>query len=454
VSVTIMERHVSPPAIIAALGLGMISAIVFVLGLLSGRGLDDLAGGLLVAVAIVIVTVPLLARQARRENDKRIFRLMLAALVLRFCGALARSFVAIQVYGGLSDAIAYHNAGVQLAERFRSGNFDTGLTPLSATNFIKVVTGIVYSFIGPTKLGGYFFFAWLAFLGSFLFYRAFVTALPEGQRGLYALLIFFLPSLVFWPSSIGKEAWLVFTLGLAAFGASQIFSGRMLRGLVFGATGLWLAAYVRPHVAGMLVIAALLAVLATRSKRRVTGLSVFQRGIVLALLVVVAVFLVKQTDEFLRTTTSGRAADFTSTLKEVRRRTTGGGSSFSPPVLDSPQRAPVAIVTVLFRPLIVDAHNAQALISGLEGTLLLLLTMWRAPRVWAAVRTARRHAYVFMCLVFTGLFVVAFSSVANFGLLARERVQLLPFFFVLLTAVPRHTAAEQEDWAASTGGVA
>jgi hypothetical protein len=38
-------------------------------------------------------------------------------------------------------------------------------------------------------------------------------------------------------------------------------------------------------------------------------------------------------------------------------------------------------------------------------------------------------------LVYSGLFVVAFSSIANFGILARERTQLLPFFLVLL-AVP------------------
>jgi hypothetical protein len=39
-------------------------------------------------------------------------------------------------------------------------------------------------------------------------------------------------------------------------------------------------------------------------------------------------------------------------------------------------------------------------------------------------------AYVF---VYTVLFVVAFSSVANFGLLARQRLQLTPLFLVLLS---------------------
>jgi hypothetical protein len=37
-------------------------------------------------------------------------------------------------------------------------------------------------------------------------------------------------------------------------------------------------------------------------------------------------------------------------------------------------------------------------------------------------------------VVYGLLFVVAFSSIGNFGIIARERVQLLPFFLVLLAA--------------------
>jgi hypothetical protein len=37
-------------------------------------------------------------------------------------------------------------------------------------------------------------------------------------------------------------------------------------------------------------------------------------------------------------------------------------------------------------------------------------------------------------LVYASGFVVAFASISNFGILARERVQLLPFFLVLLAA--------------------
>ncbi len=40
------------------------------------------------------------------------------------------------------------------------------------------------------------------------------------------------------------------------------------------------------------------------------------------------------------------------------------------------------------------------------------------------------------CLVFSVLFIVAYSSYANFGLLARQRVQVYPLFLVLFSIPP------------------
>ena len=62
-------------------------------------------------------------------------------------------------------------------------------------------------------------------------------------------LFFFIPSLLFWPSGIGKEAWMMFGLGLAAYGVAKVL--RVARGEAsWLSTGLWLAGLVRPHVAG------------------------------------------------------------------------------------------------------------------------------------------------------------------------------------------------------------
>jgi hypothetical protein len=39
---------------------------------------------------------------------------------------------------------------------------------------------------------------------------------------------------------------------------------------------------------------------------------------------------------------------------------------------------------------------------------------------------------VAFALTYVGLFVVAFASVGNFGILVRQRVQVMPFLLVLL----------------------
>ena len=57
----------------------------------------------------------------------------------------------------------------------------------------------------------------------------------------------------------------------------------------------------------------------------------------------------------------------------------------------------------------------------------------------AALRHAREQPYVAAAFVYCGASVIALSSIANFGILARERVLLLPMFLILLS-VPRAPA--------------
>jgi hypothetical protein len=121
---------------------------------------------------------------------------------------------------------------------------------------------------------------------------------------------------------------------------------------------------------------------------------------------------------------------------ESTRRTGQGGSTFdAPSAIGSPAKLPLAIVTVFFRPFPFEAHNAQVAVTALESTLLLCLLLSRRRGVWQALRHPRRRPYVAFVAVYSLLFVFAFSTISNFGILARERTQVLPFFLVLL-AIP------------------
>ena len=413
----------------------LLTCVAIVIGgvfLLLGESLQAWGTSFVVA-AVLGISVPVLARQARRERDEKIFAFLVFALVVKLLGGVLRHFVAFTVYGGIADAAEYHRWGVTLSARFWEGSFHTGFESLSGSDFIRFLTGIVYTIIGPNQLGGFLVFSWLGFWGLFMFYRAFQLCIPEGATRTYAKLVFFLPSLVFWPSSIGKEAWMMFSLGIAAYGVATALQKSSVRGLVIAGLGMWLAALARPHVAGLLGVALVIGFVVRRSRIELGHLAPVVKGLSVCLVVVVAALLVARTDRFLRDEsridTSGGVG---SVLTEVSERTGQGGSEFAPSILQSPLRAPVAVPTVLFRPLVFDAHNVQSLIAAVEGTFLLLLSVLRISWIVGALRSFRRWPYVAFAFAFTGLFVIAFSSVANFGLLARERVQLLPLYLVLL----------------------
>jgi hypothetical protein len=298
------------------------------------------------------------------------------------------------------------------------------------------VTGIVYTVIGPTKFGGYLVFSWLGFLGLFLFYRAFTIAVPEGRARTYARLIFFLPSLAFWPSAIGKDAWMTLALGLVAYGAARVLSGETWRGLLIAGWGLWWAALVRPHVAGLAGVALAVGYLFRPSRKELRQLAPVAKGLSMVVVVAIAAVMVIRAERFLSDWGVETDRGVSGVQNSITASTSQGGSYFAPSILRSPMQTPKAVVTVLFRPLPMEAHNSRALVASLEGTFLLLFTLMRMPWGLAALRSIRRQPYVALALAYTGMFIVAFSSFANFGLLVRQRVQVLPFFLALLCIPP------------------
>ncbi len=434
----------SGPRVLMVAGVAIAAAVTggVVFGLASGSA--DLSGAMLVTPIMVLVTIPLLWRQAEREGDRRLFWILFLALMAKLAGAVANYLVAFDLYGGVADSRLYMEQGTLLAGGFRGGDFDTGLPSLTGTNFMFVLAGTVFTLIGTSPLGGFLVFSWLGFLGLFMFYRAFVMAVPEGKPRSYLPYVFFLPSLLFWPSSIGKEAWMLLSLGVIALGAAHLFSHRAWKGVAYSALGLWMALTMRPHIAALVAVALAVGYVVGRPRRSDNPLAPVGRILVAAGLVAVSFLAVSQAHSFLEESAVETEQGVIRVLEQTTERTQIGGSEFNPSILESPGRAPIALITVLYRPLIMEAHNLQSAVAALEGTFLLALTVIRFRWLLAAVRSIRRQAYVGMALAYTGLFVLAFSSFANFGLLARERVQLLPFFMILLAIPPRTEARDLE----------
>jgi hypothetical protein len=299
----------------------------------------DVLGAFVVGPALFLFTLPMLSRQAKREGDRTLMNLLVLALILKLLGAIVRYILGTNVYHGGTDAYAYNKAGIELADGFRGGNFSVpeGTT---GTHFIELLTGIVYTFIGPTIIGGFLFFSWLGFLGLFFFYRAFTIAVPEGRNRTYARLVFFLPSLLVWPSSIGKESWMMFCLGIIALGAAQILSGKTFRGLPIAAIGLWWAALPRAHIAGLAGVALALGFVLRRTSPKLRHIAPIIKLLSLAVVVVAAVFFIARATEFVQKAGFETEGGLTETLDQVAQQSGGGKSNFDAPVVTSPSAPP------------------------------------------------------------------------------------------------------------------
>jgi hypothetical protein len=303
------------------------------------------------------------------------------------------------------------------------------------TAFTEIATGFIFAPYTPSMLGGFIIFALIAFTGMLLFFLAGRHWLAGYQLKMYALAVLFAPSLVFWPSSIGKDALMVFFLGLAAYGASRLLKFYQFSSLLLIAPGIYLASQIRSHVAAVMAIAIALAALLGKPPKKYEKSG--KRGVMILLCLAGAVGAVALFSTTFGVTVDGGSGttDPEQFLSDVSDQTATGGSEVEGGAVGSPAQLPGAIIKVLYRPLIYEAGNAQALLSALEGTALLAITIWNLPAMWRNKRRLREKPYLLLAFFYTGGFIVGFSAILNLGLLARQRVQVLPMLFVLIAGL-------------------
>ncbi len=386
-----------------------------------------------VTLAVILgISMPILNRYALSEGSPWLKRLLVIALLLKLAAAGAREWVAFGLYGGTADAGPYFKTGNELASLWRSGDWSLAPLdgrPLTGTQATEVITGVVSLLVGPHRSAQYLIFSWLGFWGLFLLFRAFRVAVGDGDWRRYALLLFLLPSMLFWPSGIGKEACMIFLLGFAAYGAALLLNRR--RGaLVPLAIGVGGAAWIRPHVALMIFLGLLFGYMLRSSTatagRRPNG---FRSALGMVALLGVTLLLVRQVESFLKIDDLNVGSG-TDAFSNVQDRSSRGGSGFEGGGAPSLTNLPMAIVTVLYRPFLFEASGV-AVITAAEGAVLLLLTWVHRKRLRTIPSRLRRQPYLLFCLVYSIIFCFFFSALQNFGLLARERVQVYPFVLAL-----------------------
>jgi hypothetical protein len=385
--------------------------------------------GALARITIAVSGMLVLRIVMRRQTDPFIAKAILFGVLAKVFGTLARYFLITDLYGESGDFLRYVRNGDQIASVIRSGSLPDQARE-TGTPFMDFIAGVLFTVAPSTLLVGFAAFSTLAFVGQYLFLRAFQLALPDGDHRRYALLILFVPTMLFWPSSIGKEAWLVFTLGVACYGAARVLRKARFGYLVtlLGGAGVFA---VRPHMGALFALTFAGAFVLRFRDPEVNSRAV---GWIVGLLVISlgAGYAAVNFGDLLP---QDEAVDGTQTdqiFAETSRRTTQGGSSYETRPVEDPIDFLYAAVTVPFRPFPHEAHNRQAQVSGLEGVILLGLVVASIPRLRRLPLYLLRRPYVAMSTVYCAGFIIAFSNVGNFGIITRQRAQLLPLLFVLL----------------------
>jgi hypothetical protein len=385
--------------------------------------------GTLARIAMAVGGLLLLRVVVRKQADGFIAKAIVFGVLAKIFGTLARYFLITDLYGESGDFLRYVSNGDQIASVIRSGSLPEQARE-TGTPFMDFIAGVLFSVAPSTLLVGFAAFSTLAFIGQYLFLRAFQLALPDGDHRRYALLILFVPTMIFWPSSIGKEAWLVFTLGVACYGAARVLRKAHFGYLItiLGGAGVFA---VRPHMGALFALSFAGAFVLRFRDPEVNSKAI---GWIIGL-VVISLGASYAAVNFGDLLPQDETVDGTQTdqiFAETSRRTTQGGSSYETRPVEDPIDFLYAAVTVPFRPFPHEAHNRQAQVSGLEGVILLGLVVASIPRLRRMPIYLLRRPYVAMSTIYCVGFIIAFSNVGNFGIITRQRAQLLPLLFVLL----------------------
>jgi hypothetical protein len=442
---------------LAAVGLGGALAI----GLLSAAVPDVTIAIAMTPVVITWLTFLLYRKVARHPDAEFLLPRFQAGLVLRVVSVFAQLAVGFLIYRGEMDYVSYVNTLVTAAERIVTNReFDRLLDPafVQATFgtysvlVLFAMLGTMMLFVGPNIVAVFLVGAPISAAAAYLFYRAYESVAPDAaSRRRFAKLMFLFPSLAFWSVFLGKDVWIILFLACTALALVRVLEsvtpGRLLVLLLC----VYFVFMLRSHVGGPLAVA-VAAALCFRPIR-VRGPALYLKPLLHVFVTPGGMLYLLYFVSFAALSRVGVTA---MTIDDIAGRAyaahvgfvyTQGGAALpqvmmAPTPIEALKFLPIGIGTFLFRPFVWEAHNAVALVAGLENLVFLGICIVRLPTIWQAIRLLPSSPFMVFVTVFLTITSIALSFEWNLGATQRHRAMVLPFLFMIL-ALPRKRAAAE-----------
>ena len=396
------------------------SAIGF--GFLGLTGREDTLLGLFIAPTFGFAAYFAIRRWVSRTQGEWLGALVFAGMGVRLLAAVPR------LMGG-ADAPVYQSTGIRIAESLRSLNFavETGRS-IPGTGAVRYLTGIISVFTGSNYVTTFIVFVAFALIGQVAFLIGVRSTLTARQFRLLAILSMFSPTLAFWPSSIGKESPVLLGSGLVVLGASRLYD-RSWSGVPYVVFGVFAIGMVRPHVAMMILVSVLVGLFARRAHTRGR---LFSHLTVLTVVVIGSMWAAGASAELFGLESLDGLSDLNAALDFTEDRTSQDNAQFVAARVESFRDYPWAVVTVLFRPFPWEAASPVALLSSIEGVAMFLLLFRASPGLLLNLGGVLQRGQLLLATAYAAIFVFLFSAVGNFGILSRQRAQVVPFILLLI----------------------
>lgn len=392
----------------------------------------------------------------RQPSDER--SLLRAGLIAHLASAVAMVLVTDLYYGG-GDLISYANVGRFLADRL-SADF-LGLAPKllgavlqnteplpipgimvgSNTGSMQAMSGFIMLLCGHSLYGACLMIAGANFLAKLAMLRAMRLQLPDISVQPICISCMLVPSAVFWSSGLLKEPLAVIGIAMMVYGGTLVtLQQRFLRGaliLALGAYGVWLfKAYLLPPFG----IGAGLWFASRAIQSRGRNFEIRTRYLVVG--AVVAITLTLMTGAFLPNLSPEAFEEEAQNAQLIGARV-AGGSTYSLGGGSVASQVPLAILTALFRPSLLDTNGVMVFLNALEMTWITVLAVLALYRngVMQNLRQIVARPVLAFCLGFVLTLSVGVGlTTVNLGTLSRYRMPLIPFYVLLLNVLAARRA--------------
>ncbi len=311
----------------------------------------------------------------------------------------------------VSDSTMYFTHGAAEPEKFSLGTF--------------AILWVVYilRFFDLSYLGVFLVFNIFGSIGLLAFYASLnqVVRLSSLFLRWMVLVIVLLPSVSFWSSALGKDSIAFMAVGLVLWATLNLENRKLL--MVFAILAML---FVRPHIAGMLVISIGIAVFFQGNA------SAIQRILVGSLATVVAAILIPFSLEYAGLGGVSNVGDVQAYIGERQSYNQGGGGGID----ISSMSLPMQLFTYLLRPLSFEAKSIPALAASIENLVLLFLVLYycfskiKCKSIECAESLVGNRIFMW-CYVGMSWIVLA-TTTANLGISVRQKWMFAPVLIFLI----------------------